>query len=364
MQYSYLSSMLTTIEKVFGIKSKETAYLMSGNEIAQILFLFFLPLTLKVKKRPLWCGIGMFITALGLYIMALPHFVSSRNFVSTESVKGSMTDVNQGLCGSEVHVNSLEGACAEDGSRVVNWFGLVVMFLGIALTGVGNSLFWCFGMVYLDDNSGKGNSPFMLSLTFVFRLIGPTFGYMLGASCLSTYVSPSNKPDDVVEGDPRWIGAWWIGFPIIATLLILFSIPLMFFPQRLPKADTDADKEVKKNLLAENKSEQRNDFVPAMKRLLKNKLYVTNYFSTVFYMFAFMGFGTFIPKYIEYQFRINASTSSRMSGSVGTAAKGIGMIFSGWLIGKFKFSARTLSAWNVFLGFCYFGTLLMFSFVR
>ena len=59
MQYTYLSAMLTTIEKTFGIKSKETAYLMSGNEIAQILFLFFLPLTLKVKKRPLWCAIGM-----------------------------------------------------------------------------------------------------------------------------------------------------------------------------------------------------------------------------------------------------------------------------------------------------------------
>lgn len=64
MQYTYLSAMLTTIEKKFGIKSKETAYLMSGNEIAQILFLFFLPLTLKVKKRPLWCGIGMMITGL------------------------------------------------------------------------------------------------------------------------------------------------------------------------------------------------------------------------------------------------------------------------------------------------------------
>ena len=52
MQYSYMSSVLTTIEKEFGIKSKETAYLNSGNEIAQILFIFFLPLMMKVKKRP------------------------------------------------------------------------------------------------------------------------------------------------------------------------------------------------------------------------------------------------------------------------------------------------------------------------
>ena len=56
MQYTYLSAMLSTLERKFGIKSKETAYLMSGNEIAQILFLFFLPITMKVKKRPFWCS--------------------------------------------------------------------------------------------------------------------------------------------------------------------------------------------------------------------------------------------------------------------------------------------------------------------
>lgn len=79
MQYTYLSSMLTTFEKIFGIKAQQTAYLMSGNEIAQVLFLFFLPLTMKVKKRPLWCSIGMVITALGLFMMSLPHFISDHN---------------------------------------------------------------------------------------------------------------------------------------------------------------------------------------------------------------------------------------------------------------------------------------------
>lgn len=99
----------------------------------------------------------------------------------------------------------------------MDWAGLIIVFLGVALTGVGNSLFWCFGMVYLDDNSGKGNSPFMLSLTFVFKLIGPTFGSLLGAKCLSTYVIPGEEVD-IDTKDPRWIGAWWIGFPIIVNI--------------------------------------------------------------------------------------------------------------------------------------------------
>ena len=28
---------------------------------------------------------------------------------------------------------------------------------------------------------------------------------------------------DLTELDPRWMGAWWIGFPILATLLFTFS---------------------------------------------------------------------------------------------------------------------------------------------
>ena len=53
-----------------------------------------------------------------------------------------------------------------------------------------------------------------------------------------------------------------------------------------------------------------------------------------------------------------------MTGSAGTAAKALGLVISGWLIGKFKFSARTLSAWNVILGVFYFSTLILFSIVK
>jgi len=363
MQYTYLSANLTTLEKKFGIKSKETAILMSGNEIAQVLFMFFMPLTLKVKRRPLWCAIGLSITALGLYIMALPHFLTGYNLLENlvESDKEKESQSGEGLCKSEVHLNSLEGVCGDDGSRVIDWFGLVIVFLGIALTGIGNSLFYVFGMVYLDDNSSKRNSPFLLSLTFVFRLIGPTLGFMLGARCLTLYVFPGEDPG-FDEKDPRWIGAWWIGFPIIATLLLMFSLPLVLFPQRLPRAETDAAHEAKASeKLVDDKD--KDAFIPAMKRLLSNKLFMYNLGSSVFYVFAFMGFGTFMPKYMEFQFRITASGGARMSATAGTASKAIGLLLSGWLIGKFKFSARTLAAWNVFLGALFFSCLIIFAMV-
>ena len=32
--------------------------------------------------------------------------------------------------------------CNEDGTRVIDWLGLVFVFLGIGLTGIDNSLFY------------------------------------------------------------------------------------------------------------------------------------------------------------------------------------------------------------------------------
>jgi hypothetical protein len=55
--------------------------------------------------------------------------------------------------------------------------------------------------------------------------------------------------------------------------------------------------------LTEQDSALRTNFKAALMRLLTNKLYMWNFFSSIFIVFAFMGFGTFMPKYVEYQFR-------------------------------------------------------------
>ena len=71
---SYLSVVLSTVEKEFGLQSKEAAWVYSGNEIAQVLFIFFLPFVGTAKRRPLFIGVAATISVIGMFLIAVPHF--------------------------------------------------------------------------------------------------------------------------------------------------------------------------------------------------------------------------------------------------------------------------------------------------
>ena len=95
---------------------------------------------------------------------------------------------------------------------------------------------------------------------------------------------------------------------------------------------------------------------------MKNKVYMFNLISAVTALFGFSGLGTFFPKYIEYHFRQKASDSGLTSlySSVGT---GTGIFLGGFLISKYKFRAKTLAGWSMFIGFVAVAALIALGFI-
>jgi len=64
------------------------------------------------------------------------------------------------------------------------------------------------------------------------------------------------------EKDPRWIGAWWLGFVVCAACIFIWALPLSLFPPQL--TGHNASKDIKqvtathedKNLLNNLKGKQ------------------------------------------------------------------------------------------------------------
>ena len=54
--------------------------------------------------------------------------------------------------------------------------------------------------------------------------IGPSFGFLLSAQTTKLYVDfdrlPAEKIPDIAQNDPRWIGAWWLGFAMCGVFMI------------------------------------------------------------------------------------------------------------------------------------------------
>ena len=42
------------------------------------------------------------------------------------------------------------------------------------------------------------------------------------------------------ERDPRWVGAWWLGYVISAGCVFVWCLPIVLYPPRLTGADDNA----------------------------------------------------------------------------------------------------------------------------
>ncbi|CAL8069741.1 unnamed protein product [Orchesella dallaii] len=447
MCWSYFTATITTLEKRFKISSQTAGIVMTGNEMSQIIFSLILAYYGGRGHRPRWMAAGVLISAASCFVLASPHFfygpgsdslslteeyahlfetqdgsdslsmttenarllettgsdflklneerehLSGASDVSTtlSSILGFNTTVastakaaksNVQLCkrGQDAPKSKLTDCEASDTSIVP----LILIFLSQFVSGIGVLLFYTLGGPYLDDNIKKTKSPMLFGITMSMRLVGPTFGFLFAGFCLKIFISPMLTPTISLD-HPQWLGAWWMGWVVLGTLMILTSFLIALFPRELPRAtlrkqltqtiaaSTATGSQVNLNRAGsklvltseaanENKIPKISEMPSALKALITNKINLYNNLAGVFYIFSAIGYWTYMPKYLETIFMQTAVNASVISGVVSIAFQAIGLLVSGALISKYQPSARLLAGWNVFLGFLY--VLVKFSFTQ
>lgn len=143
------------------------------------------------------------------------------------SVNSTAGNTNKNLC---LSANDLDSCQIPE---IFSYFPLVLIFFAQFALGIGTALHFSLGQSYLDDNVKMKDSPLLQSYALSMRMFGPVLGYYLGFFTLNIYVDPSKTPI-ITNKDPRWVGAWWLGWILLSILLLIFSVLIALFPRKLP----------------------------------------------------------------------------------------------------------------------------------
>jgi len=95
------------------------------------------------------------------------------------------------------------------------------------------------------------------------------------------------------------------------------------------------------------------DFPKTIKRQLSNDILMFRTASSVLHLLPVAGLYTFLPKYLESQFRLPAHDANLISGVCGILVMGIGIVISGVVILKFNPTARSVAGWIAFTAIVY-----------
>ncbi|WAR16343.1 SO2B1-like protein [Mya arenaria] len=324
---------VSMLEKQFGFSSAETGFLMSCNDIGFLLCVVFAGHIARKVHIPRGLGFSTILFGVCGLMCALPYFISDKSAYvlsdlqpmqdSNMSLKSALSRSSKvPLCLNNSGGYNYDARCDSQSSTAERTAGLEELYIkkvaftmiavGMFLQGVGKSFRFPFVSVYIDDAIEKRKTGFYMGILMGTGIFGPALAYLLGGLFSKIYVTLESV--DITPRDPRWIGAWWLGFLVFGGFAVLFSVPTMCFPRYLKShkrrgdlqiiAKEKALQKLENNSNGEKVVKEIKEFLAAVLRLLKNPTYLVLTISNVVNVVGFAGVLSFMPKYLASQYSV------------------------------------------------------------
>ncbi|CAN7989025.1 unnamed protein product, partial [Ixodes hexagonus] len=324
---TYLVGTLSTVEKRFSMSGRLSSIVMIADNISPVLATLVLAVWLRRTSKPNWVAGGMLLSVLGAVSCMLPYGIHGKGTHLLGDTGQPGNALRTQFCGDG---NAEASQCGDGSDDGVTLGPLILLFLGNFLNGLGGTAYYVIGIAYMDDNVKKKNSALYFGSVFAFRLTGPVVGFFLSSFCLSYPEDPHDEAG-MKQDDPRWIGAWWMGYLIIGAGIFVSTLPMFFFPKKIrPKAEanrTDPTEPEGKSIKDDLKGERL---------LSQNPIYVFRTIATIAAIFGLAGYSISFPKYTEHQFSQTASQASLIAGPTYIVSNVIGTVLGSVFVHKIK----------------------------
>lgn len=246
MYSTYFVSILTTIERIYQIKSKTAGAILSATEIGQIIGSPMIAYYGGRGNKPKWIAACMTLTALAALAATTPHFMLTSRTVQLHPKDSLISpSTTPHLETTNVHEKNIattplpisvqlllkqEQLCQldlsdntkplKDGQHQLSSVGsafshrrygqknsnlqtereqhqpdtserpvgtglmLFIFFTSLLVIGFGSTAVTTLGIPFIDDIVTKEESPLYLGLTIGLRIFGPALGFLLGSLCI------------------------------------------------------------------------------------------------------------------------------------------------------------------------------------
>ena len=357
--YTYFYIAAPTIGRKFHFDSYIMEWVLMASDLASSVLGVMIAYWGDKIHRVAWMGSIVLLQALSYFILIIPHLTHPTKLIDDPDNSTHMSlyaDDNRELCMaamSRIVVNE-EESC---------YFTLGVIVVMQIATGVANIAYYALGISYLDDNTKKEHVAAFIGGILSVKIIGVLLGYILVWTCLridAVTLSP-------IESYTDQIGAWWLGLPILALLLIVPGLLLSWFPRMLPSEVVELAaaslltisgryNRVPRRLVSKKLGSP--NFWPSLGRLFINKIFVCNIVACTIYIMALVNFMGYENLIIQSKFYIPKPTGTLLGFSdpmlsrlVSNILKpiliGLIIILSGLVIAKAKPSGRSIVGFGI-----------------
>uniref|UniRef100_A0A8C2CNQ3 Solute carrier organic anion transporter family member n=1 Tax=Cyprinus carpio TaxID=7962 RepID=A0A8C2CNQ3_CYPCA len=333
--------------KVFVILSCFCHYIYIGFINWNTVLIAFVSYMGSRVHRPRFIGLGGLLMSISAMILALPHFLSQPYTFDSD------------MCYLHVNATGAESCGQEDSRKLVDtskfW---VLMATAQLLFGIGSVPIQPFGISYIDDFAGVGNSALYIAILFAVSVFGPSFGYLLGSVVLRIYVDVDRASTggalELTPTDPRWVGAWWMGLLITSGGLALTSIPYFFFPRTLVEKVNHTFVLITNEHMYEDPKKSEGSMLDFLKmfpkmfiRLLLSPVFMLLVLTQCCFSSVIAGLATFLNKFLERQYSASAAYSSLLIGALNLPSIAVGMVLGGLIMKRWGLSFRAIPRFSV-----------------
>nr|AKN21547.1 slc21a-2 [Schmidtea mediterranea] len=376
---TYISAILTTIEKRFEFNSMEMGALLGANDIGYLTSVMFVAYFGSKKHRQ---PVMLCLSSIGLWLScmtySLPYFIFGSKF-EAKSLQVANTTDQKGLCLnyttetlSVIPIDKQNGEISPHEKSL----GMFVLMIAGIINGVASTPFWSLGISFIDDMTGSTKSGIYIGTLYAMRTCAPVFGFLLGSHLLKYHESLQIMVSQYAPGqkDIKWIGAWWIGWLILG-FCVLIPAPFMlllkakkhtsirdgneqyseFLPKTEPSKNGNVNKQnqTKQADKIENKDNSEVFFFHEIKEMFriiryafKNVIFSSLIVGTIFEIISFVCLLTFFTKYLEYHFRVSTSMTNVMTAICLSGSSVISASTSGITSHFYKTTMRNMNRYH------------------